>query len=170
MQATARIAAALASFALATSCSTASHAVAPSWCSAPKPFVRQFKELPDVRIQNVTEQMIKSAYGMVRGRRLVSLDATTYAKLLGAGAETPTERHLYLMRAGMMAPAGLSTSQLAQHAQMTNFSAYEGASPGSLQIVSLMTSERPQQPTSIPVLVAAPAAITEVSATCIGGR
>jgi hypothetical protein len=107
---------------------------------------------------------------MLSDRTLVSLDAATYTKLSGNRAEVPTERYLYLVRAGVMASPDFSISELGQHAQKAHFSAYEGFSRGSLQIVALITSERPQRPRNIPVLVASPSAITEVSATCIGGR
>lgn len=165
-----RIAALTAIFALATSCATPRNAVALRWCSPPKPFVRAHQELPEIRIQQIAEHRIQAAYDRLGQHTLVALDPTSYAKFLDAGAGTPIGTHLYLARAGMMAPAGLSLSRLARHARMTSFAAYEGDSSGSLRIVSLITSKRQQRPTNIPVLVAAPSAIAEVSATCLGGR
>lgn len=162
--------AAVTTFALSASCTATSHAVTSSWCSTPKPFVREFKELPELRIQQVSDWTVKSAYSMLSGRTLVPLDLATYARMSGDGAETVTGRYLYLMRAGVMAPANLSIPQLRQHAKMASFSAYEGASPESLHIVSLITSKQPQQPKNVPVLVASRTAVTAVSATCIGGR
>jgi hypothetical protein len=89
---------------------------------------------------------------------------------MSGAAASPGSGHIYLARGGVMAPIGQSKGQLSKQAAMASFSAYEAASPQTLQVVSLITSEERQVPYDYPVFVISPKIVKKISAVCIGGR
>lgn len=141
-----------------------------AWCSSPQPFVREFKHRPDVRIQHLSRHAVATAKRKLARRSIVSVDRNTYLSLVQSGLGVPDKRHLYLVRGGVMAPPNLSDRELYEHARLASYSAYEGSQPHTIQIVSLITSEKPQQSRNVPVLISTSSGFTKASAACLGGR
>ena len=151
------------------SCSTVAVRQA-EWCTSPGPFVREFRQRPEIRVQQVAAQRVRAAYDALAKRPLIAIDRPTFIRMAGEGAERPEQRYLYLARAGIMAPPAFKAAELHQEASSASFDVYEGLSPSDIQIVSLITSEVPQRARNIPVLIASPTEVKTAAARCLGGR
>lgn len=101
---------------------------------------------------------------------MVAIDAHKYRNIIRSGRVPANDKFIYLVRAGVMVPVDLSGQQIAAYAKEASFYISEGDSPATLQVVSLMTSEKRQRPRNYPLLIVSSRPIQAVSATCIGGR
>lgn len=141
-----------------------------SWCLTPGSFVRELAPASDVHIQFVSRAAISEAEQLLSSRSFVRLNRTDFRRMLKAGSEAAHDRYLYLARGGIMAPVELSDTELPDYVERVSFFPSEGLAPGTLLIASLMTSEGPQRPRNMPLLISSPHAVSDIAMFCIGGR
>lgn len=150
------------------------------WCSPPKPYVpgswprseQQARDRDDVEIHLVARSALRGAMRRLSEREIVPLSVRRFRRLVKDGERPTPGRYLYLVRAGVMTPEGLSGADFLEYAESASYGAAEPASPSSppLNIVSLITSHREQRPRNYALLIASPAPVTDIEVHCIGGR
>lgn len=143
-----------------------------SWCSPPRPTpgVSVAPSRDDVEFTFVSRDRLAEALHRLSRRPIIALNGRDFRRFARNGALPTPGKHLYLARAGVMAPIDLPEQETAEYAEGASYYASVSTSRSVLNIASLMTSSSQQAPRNYAILVSSSTPVTDVVVGCIGGR
>lgn len=143
---------------------------AQSWCQHLPTRHSPLQEFGGIKIEYVNIGRLSAATRMLSKRTIIRLRANMWSMLTGKHDSQRNGDFVYLVRAGFMAPEGLSGTALGVEGQKPWYTVYHDGDDASVRIVSALTAYHVNQvPTGYPLILIAPGPIRRVSVTCMGG-
>jgi hypothetical protein len=141
-----------------------------SWCQQLPTRNHVLQEAKDVKMEHVRPDRLRAAVRLLSSRSVVRLGHSMYTKLADKAVAPPRGYFVYLVRAGFMAPRGLSGLELAREGTTPWYTVFEDDGEATVNMTSLLTAYNQEQiPTGYPLILVSPRAIKHVTVTCIGG-